>query len=146
MNPTAVGPIPAVPMFITSSHVAETWARTSFGATICSVAGAAAIDMLAANTNGPNSNNAVCGSSVVVEKNAGAEASFTDDAFREAGCTIADSAADIWSGSDIILQVRPPEGDRASGLKDSQTLISFLYPGQNPELLEQLTKSGGRTS
>jgi NAD(P) transhydrogenase subunit alpha len=83
------------------------------------------------------------GFDVVVEKDAGADASFTDDAFREAGCTIADSAADIWSGSDIILQVRPPESDRASGLKDSQTLISFLYPGQNPELLGQLTKSGG---
>jgi NAD(P) transhydrogenase subunit alpha len=39
--------------------------------------------------------------------------------------------------------VRPPEGDQARGLKDSQTLISFLYPGQNPELLEQLTGSGG---
>jgi NAD(P) transhydrogenase subunit alpha len=83
------------------------------------------------------------GYEVVVETNAGAEASFTDDAFREAGCTIADSAADIWSGSDIILQVRPPEGEQAAGLKESQTLISFLYPGQNPELLEQLTKSGG---
>ncbi|NIM28280.1 MAG: NAD(P)(+) transhydrogenase (Re/Si-specific) subunit alpha, partial [Gammaproteobacteria bacterium] len=70
-------------------------------------------------------------------------ASFSDDAYREAGCTIADSVDDVWSGSDIILQVRPPEGDRADGLGDSQTLISFLYPGQNPELLDRLTKSGG---
>jgi NAD(P) transhydrogenase subunit alpha len=83
------------------------------------------------------------GYEVVVETNAGAEASFSDETFRAAGCTIADSAADIWSGADIILQVRPPESDQASGLKESQTLISFLYPGQNPELLEQLTKSGG---
>ena len=83
------------------------------------------------------------GYDVVVEKDAGAEASFSDEAYKEAGCSIAGSAADIWSGSDIILKVRPPEGDQASGLKDSQTLISFLYPGQNPELLEQLTKSGG---
>jgi NAD(P) transhydrogenase subunit alpha len=83
------------------------------------------------------------GYEVVVEKDAGAEASFSDEAYIEAGCSIADSAADIWSGSDIILKVRPPEGDQAEGLKDSQTLISFLYPGQNPELLEQLTKSGG---
>ena len=83
------------------------------------------------------------GYDVVVEKNAGAEASFSDEAYTEAGCSIADSAADIWSGADIILKVRPPESDQALGLKDSQTLISFLYPGQNPELLEQLTKSGG---
>jgi NAD(P) transhydrogenase subunit alpha len=83
------------------------------------------------------------GYDVIVEKDAGAAASFSDGAYEEAGCTIADSAADIWSGSDIILKVRPPEGDQAGGLKDSQTLISFLYPGQNPELLEQLTGSGG---
>ena len=83
------------------------------------------------------------GYEVVVEKDAGAAASFSDEAYEEAGCTIAGSASDIWSGSDIILKVRPPESGQAEGLKGSQTLISFLYPGQNPELLEQLTKSGG---
>jgi NAD(P) transhydrogenase subunit alpha len=83
------------------------------------------------------------GYDVVVEKDAGAAASFSDEVYKEAGCTIADSAADIWSGSDIILMVRPPEAGRAEGLKASQTLISFLYPGQNPELLEKLTRSGG---
>ena len=83
------------------------------------------------------------GYDVVVEKDAGAAASFSDEAYEAAGCTIAGSAADIWSGSDIILKVRPPEEGQAKGLQDSQTLISFLYPGQNPELLEQLTGSGG---
>ena len=83
------------------------------------------------------------GYEVVVEKDAGAAASFSDEAYEEAGCTIAGSASDIWSGSDIILKVRPPESEQAEGLKESQALISFLYPGQNPELLEQLTKSGG---
>jgi NAD(P) transhydrogenase subunit alpha len=83
------------------------------------------------------------GYDVVVEKDAGAAASFSDEAYEEAGCSIVGSSADIWSGADIILKVRPPEGDQATGLKDSQTLISFLYPGQHPELLEQLTRSGG---
>jgi NAD(P) transhydrogenase subunit alpha len=83
------------------------------------------------------------GYEVLVEKDAGAAASFSDDAYRAAGCEIVDSAAEIWSGSDIILRVRPPEGDEAAGLKKSQTLVSFLYPGQNPQLLEQLTKTGG---
>jgi NAD(P) transhydrogenase subunit alpha len=83
------------------------------------------------------------GYEVVVEKGAGAAASFSDEAYEAAGCTIAGSAADIWSAADIILKVRPPEGEQAGALKESQTLISFLYPGQNPGLLEQLTKSGG---
>ena len=50
---------------------------------------------------------------------------------------------DIWSQSDIVLKVRAPEGDEVGKLKAGQTLISFLWPGQNPELLKQLTASGG---
>lgn len=81
------------------------------------------------------------GYSVAVEKDAGALASYSNDAYEAAGCEIVD-AASVWSDSDIILKVRAPEVDEAKGLKDSQTLASFLFPGQNPELLEQLTASG----
>jgi len=81
------------------------------------------------------------GYSVAVEKDAGALASYSNDAYEAAGCEIVD-AASVWSDSDIILKVRAPEGDEAKGLKDSQTLASFLFPGQNRELLEQLTASG----
>ena len=81
------------------------------------------------------------GYSVAVENDAGALASYSNDAYEAAGCEIVD-AASVWSDSDIILKVRAPEGDEAKGLKDSQTLASFLFPGQNRELLEQLTASG----
>jgi NAD(P) transhydrogenase subunit alpha len=81
------------------------------------------------------------GYSVAVEKGAGALANYSDEAYAAAGCEIVD-AASIWSDSDIILKVRAPEGDETKGLKESQTLVSFLFPGQNPELLEQLTASG----
>jgi NAD(P) transhydrogenase subunit alpha len=81
------------------------------------------------------------GYSIAVEKDAGALASYSDESYEAAGCEIVD-AASIWSDSDIILKVRAPEGDEAKGLKDSQTLVSFLFPGQNPEMLEQLTATG----
>ena len=83
------------------------------------------------------------GYDVVVEKGAGASASYSDEAFAAAGCELADSAAQIWSDADIILKVRGPEDEQAGQLKPSQTLISFLYPGQNPGLLETLTGTGG---
>jgi NAD(P) transhydrogenase subunit alpha len=81
------------------------------------------------------------GYSVAVESNAGALASYSNEAYEAAGCEIVDTAS-VWSDSDIILKVRAPEGDEAKGLKASQTFVSFLFPGQNPELLEQLTASG----
>ncbi|MEL7185317.1 MAG: Re/Si-specific NAD(P)(+) transhydrogenase subunit alpha [Pseudomonadota bacterium] len=82
------------------------------------------------------------GFTVAVESGAGNESSFTDDAYRDAGCDIA-SAHDIWSESDIIVKVRAPNDDEAGKLGNNQTLISFLWPGQNPELLSRLTNTGG---
>jgi len=82
------------------------------------------------------------GYSVTVEANAGAAANYSDESYKAAGCELASSADEIWSNSDIILKVRGPEGDEAGKLRAEQTLISFLWPGQNPELLQQLTDSG----
>jgi NAD(P) transhydrogenase subunit alpha len=82
------------------------------------------------------------GYGVVVQGGAGTEASFSDDAFREAGCEIADSANDIYDQCDIVLKVRAPEGDELGMLRSGQTLISFVWPAQNPELLKTLTERG----
>jgi NAD(P) transhydrogenase subunit alpha len=82
------------------------------------------------------------GFEVEVESNAGAAASYSDAAYREAGCSIASSADEVWAESDIILKVRGPETEEAARLKSGQTLISFLYPAQNPDLLQQLTGQG----
>jgi NAD(P) transhydrogenase subunit alpha len=83
------------------------------------------------------------GYSVAVESNAGAAAKFSDGAYKEAGCEILASGDDVWSQSDIVLKVRAPEQGEESKLRSDQTLISFLAPGQNSELLETLTSSGG---
>ena len=83
------------------------------------------------------------GFSVAVESEAGVAASCSDEAYAAAGCDIVASASDLWAQSDLILKVRAPEGGEEKLLRPDQTLISFLAPGQNPELLKQLTESGG---
>ena len=82
------------------------------------------------------------GYDVSVQSGAGSAANFSDGAYEAAGCAIAGSAADIWSSSDIVLKVRPPQDGEAAGLRSDQTLISFLWPAQNSELLQSLTASG----
>ena len=82
------------------------------------------------------------GFDVAVEAGAGAAANYSDDSYKVAGCSVVASAGDIWSKSDVVLKVRAPEGDEVGKLTAEQTLISFLWPGQNPELLQQLTDSG----
>ena len=82
------------------------------------------------------------GFEVAVESKAGAAANYSDAAYRAAGCSIAANADELWTEADIVLKVRGPEEEEAARLKAGQTLISFLYPAQNPELLARLTECG----
>ncbi len=82
------------------------------------------------------------GYSVIVQSGAGAEASFSDDAYRGAGCEIVASSAEVYDQSDIVLKVRAPDNDELGMLRSGQTLISFIWPAQNPDLLATLTERG----
>ena len=78
------------------------------------------------------------GFSVVVETGAGALANFSDDSFTAAGATIVADAAQLWATSDIVFKVRGPTPDEVALMHEGQTLIGFIWPAQNPELMQQL--------
>ena len=78
------------------------------------------------------------GFEVLVETGAGEAASFDDERYREAGCTVLPEAGDIWHGSDIVLKVRSPEPKEVEQMRAGQTLVAFLAPAQNHDLLEQI--------
>jgi len=79
------------------------------------------------------------GYEVAIESNAGFAANYSDQSYQDAGCSVA-SVDEVWNDSDIILKVRGPDKEESMRLKSGQTLISFLWPAQNPELLEQLAQ------
>ncbi len=81
------------------------------------------------------------GFDVAVESNAGTAANYSDASYEAAGCSVA-SVDEIWNDSDIVLKVRGPDKEESMRLKSGQTLISFLWPAQNPDLLELLTNRG----
>ena len=80
------------------------------------------------------------GFQVMIESGAGNEASFPDASYGEAGCQIVDDASGVWDEADIVLKVRSPQEGEVSCLREGQTLVSFLAPGQNPDLLEQIAE------
>jgi len=78
------------------------------------------------------------GFKVVVQSGAGDQANFSDDVYRAAGAEIVDTAARLWTASDIVFKVRGPSAEEVSLMREGGTLVSFIWPAQNPELLKQL--------
>ena len=78
------------------------------------------------------------GFAVVLERGAGELADLSDEAYVDAGASIAPDAAALWAGADIVFKVRPPTADEVERMRAGQTLIGFVWPAQNPELMQQL--------
>ena len=78
------------------------------------------------------------GFKVVVETGAGDAANCSDEAYKAAGAEIADSAAKLWSAADIVFKVCVPTAEEVGLMHEGQTLITFIWPAQNPELMQQL--------
>ncbi|MGE4241326.1 Re/Si-specific NAD(P)(+) transhydrogenase subunit alpha [Ramlibacter sp.] len=78
------------------------------------------------------------GFAVAVESGAGDAANFDDASYRAAGAEVVPGAADLWSRSDIVFKVRPPSADEVALMREGGTVIGFIWPAQNPELMQQL--------
>nr|VUD30738.1 NAD(P) transhydrogenase subunit alpha [Raoultella sp. NCTC 9187] len=77
------------------------------------------------------------GFTVAVESGAGQLASFDDEAFAQAGAEVVDGA-EVWQ-SPVILKVNAPDENEIALLNPGTTLVSFIWPAQNPELLAKLS-------
>jgi len=75
---------------------------------------------------------------VKVQSGAGEAASISDEAYRAAGAEVVADAAALWGGADIVFKVRPPDGAEVALMREGGTLIGFIWPAQNPELMKQL--------
>ncbi len=74
----------------------------------------------------------------LVETGAGVAASITDEAYRAAGVEVVDSAAELWKLADVIVKVREPSLAEIDSAPEGKTLISFIWPAANEDLLERM--------
>ena len=82
------------------------------------------------------------GFSVAVQSGAGAAANFGDEAYRAAGAEVVATAAELWGKSDIVFKVRAPSTEEVGLMRQGGMLIGFVWPAQNPELMQQLAAKG----
>jgi NAD(P) transhydrogenase subunit alpha len=78
------------------------------------------------------------GFSVIVQSGAGEAASISDEAYAAAGARIVPDAASVWSGADIVFKVRAPSPEEVPLVREGQAVVSFIWPAQNPQLMQQL--------
>lgn len=76
------------------------------------------------------------GFEILVEHDAGFKSSYEDSAYEKVGAQIG-SVEDVYQ-SDIILKVNAPELEEVGQFRPGMTLISFIWPAQNPELMQAL--------
>ena len=82
------------------------------------------------------------GHRVVVESGAGAGVDFSDDAYREAGAEVVDSAAEVFERAEMIVKVKEPQPSETPLLRPEQILFTFLHLAPDPEQTTALQRSG----
>ena len=85
------------------------------------------------------------GFDVSVETGAGTLANYPDASYEAAGASVVPDTASLWSSSDLVCKINPPQlrsdgSHELDSLKDGATIISLLFPEQNPELVEHLQR------
>ncbi|PDT11411.1 NAD(P)(+) transhydrogenase (Re/Si-specific) subunit alpha [Rhizobium sp. J15] len=73
----------------------------------------------------------------LVETGAGLTSGVSDDAYRTAGVAILPTAQDLWQAADVVVKVRPPQQEELALLTQGKTILSFVHPAQNVDLLEK---------
>ena len=59
---------------------------------------------------------------------------------RDRGASIIDDKEIVWSSGNLILKVNPPSIEEANLIREGSTLICFVYPARNEELIKVLAE------
>jgi alanine dehydrogenase len=82
------------------------------------------------------------GHSVVVETSAGEGSGIPDDEYRQAGATVVGTAAEVFSGAELIVKVKEPLAEECGRLREEQILFTYLHLAPVRDLTARLLSSG----
>ncbi len=80
------------------------------------------------------------GFTVIIEAGAGLPADYSDADFQQAGAELTADVGQIWENADLMVRVNAPAGDELDAIRSGTTLISFIWPAQNEQLLKRLAE------
>ena len=81
------------------------------------------------------------GHTILVEKDAGAGAGYTDSAYESAGATIIDTPAEVFKKSDMVMHVKEPQPSEYDLIKEDQIVFTYLHLAADKQQTMGLIKS-----
>jgi alanine dehydrogenase len=78
------------------------------------------------------------GHKVLVETNAGAQSSFPDAEYQEAGAEIVGDAGYVWGKSETVVKVKEPIESEYAYFREGLTLFTYLHLAPLPDLTQKL--------
>ena len=81
---------------------------------------------------------AASGIEVAVQAGAGTAARFPDAAYERAGAAVVPDAAAVLAGAAMVARVQPPSPEEVAQLPEGVSVVSFLQPGQVPDVVQAL--------
>lgn len=82
------------------------------------------------------------GHRVMIEKGAGIGSGFTDQQYAEAGATLIDTAAEVWTSAEMIMKVKEPIPSEYGYLRDGLLVFTYFHFAASEELTKAVVDSG----
>jgi len=84
------------------------------------------------------------GMRVILEKDAGIGAGFSDQSYEDIGVTILSNAKDIYASADVVIKIKEATKEDINMVQHGNTLISFVGPRtDNGQILMHLAAEAG---
>lgn len=81
------------------------------------------------------------GHTVYVEKTAGVESGFSDNAYEKAGATILGTKKEVYDKSEMIVKVKEPVEPEYDMVREGQVIFTYFHFAADYELTEAMLKS-----
>lgn len=79
---------------------------------------------------------------ILVEKSAGVGSGFSDEAYRSAGAEVVDTAAEVFSRSDMVMHVKEPQPSEYRLIRPGQTVFTYFHFAAAQELTSAMQETG----
>ena len=79
---------------------------------------------------------------IYVQKDAGIEIGFDNDAYIKAGATIVETASELYKSSELIVKVKEPIPEEFDLLNNNHTVFAYLHLAGDPETGLKLAATG----